>query len=240
MGGVSHPALLTLPSSLPCPPWDGSLFLPAPFSSRWESREPLLCLPVCLPGVPGSMECAWSPEGGAGRGTGGGLRKLPPFEVSRTFRSASPKETSGGPDDKGRKGHGAKSWRATRSARPTRSQPPSYEAGKRGSPPCQPLRAQCPPGLHPGAMPPARWHVASHLASQPCPKGLSLKETPDILSTALSRGLRSNCCSSGLLITDPSGPHPVAGCLTQLIQPWCPHQLKWGRRGGPVEQTRTL
>lgn len=67
----------------------------------------------------------------------------------------------------------------------------------------------------------------------------TLKETPDILSTALSRGLGGNCSSSGLLITDPSGPHPVAGWVTQLIQPWCPHQLKWGRRGGPVEQMRT-
>lgn len=67
----------------------------------------------------------------------------------------------------------------------------------------------------------------------------TLKETPDSLSTALSRGLRGNCSSSGLLITDSSGPHPVAGWVTQLIQPWCPHQLKWGRRGGPVEQMRT-
>lgn len=170
-----HP--LTLPLSLPYPPWDGSQFLPAPLPSRWESREPL---PACV-----SARCArlhgtcmisrgsGRGGGGGGRGTGGGLRKLPPFEVSRTFRPASLKQTSWGPDDKGRKGCRAKSWRVTRLAHPSCSQPPRDEAQKRGSPPCQPLRAECPPGLHAGTMPPAGWHVASHSASQPCPKGVS-------------------------------------------------------------------
>ena len=168
-----HP--LTLPLSLPCPPWTGSQFLPAPSpppAPRWESREPL---PASVSARCARLRrtCMVSRRGG-GRGTGGGLRKQPPFEVSRTFRPASPKQTSGGPDDKGRKATGPNPGEPlAHSAHPSRSQPPRDEGQKRGSPPSQPLRAECPPGLHPGTVPPAGWHVASHSASQPCPKGIS-------------------------------------------------------------------
>ena len=175
MGGVSLP---TPPDTALVPPLPTLGWLPVP-----SCPSPLalgvqgasICLCVCQ-----VCQAAWNVHdlprkrvGWGGRGPGGGLRKLPPFEVSRMFRPVSPKQTSWGPDDKGRKGRRAKSWRVTRLAHPSRSQPPGDEAQKRGSPPCQPLRAECPPGLHAGTMPPAGWHVASHSASQPCPKGVA-------------------------------------------------------------------